>query len=99
MRLELLEFVCSWRTIAFSLVCPGGSRFGRKVLEPKMKNITAILFDLDGTLCETGGSIIKSYLFTLEQMGVTPPPFDSMKKFVGPPLGREFQGIGRLCAR
>jgi len=58
-----------------------------------MKNITAILFDLDGTLCETGDSIIKSYLFALEKMGVTPPPFDSMKKFVGPPLVENFKEL------
>jgi len=51
-----------------------------------MKAAQAILFDLDGTLTDSAPGIINSLLYTIEQMGETPPPRAHMVKYVGPPM-------------
>lgn len=49
-----------------------------------------ILFDLDGTLTESGIGIINSILFALERMGIKESDKDKLKKFIGPPLAESF---------
>jgi len=49
-----------------------------------------ILFDLDGTLTESEEGIIRSASYALEQMGRPVPPYEEMKKFIGPPLKYSF---------
>ena len=49
-----------------------------------------VLFDLDGTLLDTGASIIACHLYTLQIMGVAQPPLESMKQYIGPPLIENF---------
>ena len=54
-----------------------------------------ILFDLDGTLTDSGEGIINCVIYALERFGLPIPPRDSLRYFVGPPLHESFirQGI------
>lgn len=54
-----------------------------------------ILFDLDGTLTDSGEGIINCVIYALEHFGLPIPPRDSLRYFVGPPLHESFikQGI------
>ena len=49
-----------------------------------------IIFDLDGTLLDTGRGIVKSVAFTLKKMGLPVPNEDVCKSFVGPPFKKRF---------
>lgn len=56
-----------------------------------------ILFDLDGTLTDSGLGITKAVQYALGQMGYAVPPRESLFTFIGPPLHVSFQrhcGIG-----
>ena len=53
-----------------------------------------IFFDLDGTLTDSGEGIINSVSFALEQLGLSVPPRESMRFFVGPPLHESFPKVG-----
>ena len=50
-----------------------------------------ILFDLDGTLTDSGLGITKAAQYALGQMGYEVPPRKSLFTFVGPPLHKSFQ--------
>lgn len=54
----------------------------------------AVLFDLDGTLTDSGEGIIKSAWFALEHFGIPLPTWDEMRVFVGPPLWETFEQFG-----
>ncbi len=54
----------------------------------------AILFDLDGTITDSGEGIIKSAAYALEYFGLPVPDTDAMRSFVGPPLRDTFQKFG-----
>ena len=45
-----------------------------------------ILFDVDGTLTDSGEGITKSVQYTLEKYGIIEPNLDNLRKFIGPPL-------------
>ena len=49
-----------------------------------------VIFDLDGTLLDTGRGIVKSVAFTLKKMGLPVPNEDVCKSFVGPPFRKRF---------
>ena len=51
----------------------------------------AILFDLDGTLTESGTGIMNSARYALTKMGFSIPPEETLRLFVGPPLTEAFQ--------
>ena len=53
-----------------------------------------ILFDLDGTLTDSGEGIIKSAAMVLEKYGLPVPEYDAMRVFVGPPLHETFVKFG-----
>lgn len=53
-----------------------------------------ILFDLDGTLTDSGEGIIGCAEKTLRHFGVTPPDRITMRSFVGPPLLESFPRFG-----
>ena len=55
-----------------------------------------ILFDLDGTLTNSAGGIIKSLEYAFDAMGFERPPLETLKKFIGPPLMDSFQNILRF---
>ena len=50
-----------------------------------------ILFDLDGTLTDSGLGITKGVQYALGQMGYEVPPRESLFSFIGPPLHKSFQ--------
>ena len=54
-----------------------------------------ILFDLDGTLTDSGEGIINCVIYALERFGLPIPCRDSLRYFVGPPLHESFikQGV------
>ncbi len=50
----------------------------------------AILFDLDGTLTDSGEGIINCAILALEHYGLPIPSREEMRVFVGPPLHESF---------
>ena len=54
----------------------------------------SILFDLDGTLTDSGEGIINCAAIALEHFGLPVPPREKMRVFVGPPLSETFQKFG-----
>lgn len=51
----------------------------------------AILFDLDGTLTDSGPGITRSVAYALEKMGKPEENLENLRVFVGPPLLEMFQ--------
>lgn len=56
----------------------------------------AILFDLDGTLTESGEGITKSVQYALEKLGKPEPDLSKLRVFVGPPLIEQFMKYAEL---
>ena len=54
----------------------------------------AILFDLDGTLTDSGEGIINCAILALEHFGLPVPPREELGVFVGPPLDDSFKKFG-----
>lgn len=53
-----------------------------------------ILFDLDGTLTDSGEGIINCVIIALEHFGLPIPPREELRVFVGPPLHDTFIKFG-----
>lgn len=53
-----------------------------------------ILFDLDGTLTDSGEGIMNSGRYAFEQLGIPAPDEQGLRKMVGPPLGVSFSRLG-----
>jgi phosphoglycolate phosphatase len=53
-----------------------------------------ILFDLDGTLTDSGEGIMKCALLALNHFGIEVPDFNALRVFVGPPLHEMFMKFG-----
>ena len=49
-----------------------------------------ILFDLDGTVVDSGLGITNSVIYTLKKYGFEIPPREELYKFIGPPLAKSF---------
>ena len=56
-----------------------------------MKKYKAVLFDLDGTINDSGPGIMNSCRYAMEKMGHEPLPEETMRRFVGPSLQYSFQ--------
>ena len=54
----------------------------------------AVLFDLDGTLTDSGEGIMKCAALALEHFGLPVPGEQEMRTFVGPPLEQSFIRFG-----
>lgn len=54
----------------------------------------AILFDLDGTLTDSGEGIINCAAMALEHYGIPVPSWEEMRVFIGPPLRDTFIKFG-----
>ena len=52
-----------------------------------------VLFDLDGTLCESGEGILNSAKHAIQAVGFPVPPPEIMRKFIGPPMGQSLQNF------
>ncbi|WP_300282201.1 HAD hydrolase-like protein [Peptacetobacter sp.] len=59
-----------------------------------MKKI--ILFDLDGTLTESGEGIINCVRYALEKMGKAEKNIEKLKSFIGPPLVNQFMAYSNM---
>ena len=54
----------------------------------------AVLFDLDGTLTDSGEGIINCAIYAMERLGIPVPPREELGVFVGPPLWDTFRQFG-----
>jgi len=63
-----------------------------------MKKYDYILFDLDGTLSDSGLGIVNSVVYAMQQLGLEVGDRESLSKFVGPPLNEAFQTLLGLSA-
>ena len=54
---------------------------------------SAVIFDFDGTVAETGRGITNCVRYALEKLGRPVPGMDVLKKFVGPPLYESFRNF------
>ena len=54
----------------------------------------SILFDLDGTLTDSGEGIMKSAVYALSHYGIEAPPEQQLRTVVGPPLSESFARFG-----
>lgn len=52
---------------------------------------SAVIFDFDGTICDTGEGIKKSAKYALESFDIPCPEWDELDFFIGPPLLVTFQ--------
>lgn len=52
---------------------------------------SAVIFDFDGTICDTGEGILKSAKYALEAFGYNAPDYEELTCFIGPPLLITFQ--------
>lgn len=55
-----------------------------------------VLFDLDGTLTDSGEGIMKSVQYALEKLGKPEPDLEKLRCFVGPPLKQQFMAYAGL---
>lgn len=53
--------------------------------------IETVLFDLDGTLTDSGLGITNAVMYALKQMGHEVPQREALYQFIGPPLHSSFQ--------
>lgn len=51
----------------------------------------AVIFDFDGTICDTGEGILKSAKYALDSFGIDAPEYTELTCFIGPPLLITFQ--------
>lgn len=56
--------------------------------------VKTILFDLDGTLTDSGEGIMNCAEFALEHFGIAVPDRNALRVFVGPPLDMMFAKFG-----
>ena len=55
-----------------------------------MASLSAIFFDLDGTLVDSSIGIHNGFTYTFEQLGVPSPDAKTIRSFMGPPLETSF---------
>lgn len=55
------------------------------------ENYDLILFDLDGTLTDSGEGITKSVQYALSKLGIEEPDLENLRRFIGPPLIDSFE--------
>lgn len=58
--------------------------------EKHMKNYDLIIFDLDGTLIDTGIGIMKAVEYALDKFNIPVGDYSTLRKFIGPPLKASF---------
>lgn len=52
-----------------------------------------VIFDFDGTICDTGEGILKSAKYALDAFGYNAPDYKELTFFIGPPLLITFQEV------
>ena len=76
-----------WSLCAKAAATPDGFRKDRHMKK-------TILFDLDGTLTDSGEGIINCAALALRHFGLPVPAYEDMRTFVGPPLRDSFIRFG-----
>lgn len=56
-------------------------------------NNTAAIFDLDGTITDSGPGIISSIRYALKKQGIEEPSEEVLRSFIGPPLREQFCSV------
>lgn len=56
-----------------------------------MKNYRVVLFDLDGTISNSGRGITNSVKYALKKFGIEEEDYGKLARFVGPPLYASFE--------
>ena len=56
-------------------------------------NYSTILFDLDGTLTDSGPGIMNGFEYAIEKMGDTVEDKSTLRRFIGPPLEYSFGSL------
>ena len=56
-----------------------------------MKQYSTVLFDLDGTIIDSGEGVANSVSYALEKFGITVEDKSTLKRFIGPPLIYSFK--------
>ena len=51
-----------------------------------MNKYDLVMFDLDGTLTDPGAGLMKSFRYSLDKMEVDYGTYESLRRFIGPPL-------------
>lgn len=59
-----------------------------------MKKYESILFDLDGTLTDSGEGIMKSVVYAYDRLHLKAPDQKDLHLFIGPPLSQMFPRFG-----
>ncbi len=52
---------------------------------------SAVLFDFDGTIADTGRGIFSSVQYAVEQLGYEPLDNETLRRFIGPPIYDSFK--------
>ena len=55
-----------------------------------MRTYDAVIFDLDGTLTDSGLGIVTCVKYALEKMKLPIPPEETLRRFIGPPLAESY---------
>ncbi len=55
--------------------------------------VKGVIFDLDGTLVDSNQGIYLAFKYTYEEMGLTPLPYEAVKKVVGFGLDKTFREL------
>lgn len=58
-----------------------------------MKHYDVVLFDLDGTIIDSGKGVLNAVKYALNYYGDPVPPMEELRKFMGPPLKESFMEI------
>ena len=59
----------------------------------KMKEYKTVAFDLDGTLTDPESGLTSGFEYALRKMGIDFGKKSDLKRFIGPPLKREFMSV------
>lgn len=76
------------------MILPGWFREEDLALQPR--TFTTLIFDLDGTLTDSGEGIMKCAQYALMKMGIQVEDHTSLRAFVGPPLEDSFKNFFNL---
>jgi phosphoglycolate phosphatase len=56
--------------------------------------VTAVIFDIDGTLLDSATGIVAGFQHALRSVGFEPPDEQTLRSDLGPPVGLLFAGLG-----
>ena len=63
---------------------------GEELVKYSARSYSYVLFDLDGTLTDSGTGIMNGFAYAIGKMGDKVPDRDQLRRFVGPPLQDSF---------